>query len=159
MAANDGPKLEDPAVIAQRMLMGANSVGGGGGGGSGGDKGHFDTVADAFVSHMSRLIGKLTFGLIKVRFRTLGSTSAFAQFTPQQGWADKSVNQGASALGAKGGVLADIATNKINFKMDFSNIAKPAVEGLPVQSMSYGSLGNLTPSDTGGGGGRGGLGL
>lgn len=148
MAANDGPKLEDPGVIAQRM-MGARS-------GGGDDKNQFETIVDGMMSRLTRLLGK--FGL-KIRLRTLGSTSMFAQFTPTQSWGDKTMNEGAGAMAAKGGVLADIARKASFTKPDFSSIAKPSVEGYPVESLSYASLGNLVPNETGGGGGRGGLGL
>ena len=141
--ANDGPQLEDPGVIAQRM-MGSRT-----GGGGDGDKNQFETITDGLATQLTRLLGKWT--PIKIRLRTIGPTSMFAQFTPAQSLIDKPINQGGSALGPKGGVLAGFVSKE--FKLDFSKIAKPAVEGFPVQSMSYASLGNLSPQDFGGGGG------
>ena len=144
MAADDKPRLEDPGIIAQRM-MGART-------GGGDDKSQFETIVDGMISRLTRLLGR--FGL-RIRLRTLGSTSMFAQFTPTQAFGDKSINEGASSGNVKGGVIADIAKKAGFTKPDFSSIAKPAIEGYPVTSMSYAALGNLVPNDTGGGG-RGG---
>ncbi len=141
--ADDGPRLEDPGVIAQRLY-------GKGGGGGDDDKNHFENMADGLASHIARLLGKI--GLPKIRLRTLLSTGFLKQFTPTQSWSAKSVNESAPTMGARGGVLADVVIKKTDFKMDFSNIAKPAVEGFPVQPMSYAALGSLTPLNTGGGG-------
>lgn len=145
---NEGPKFsEDAGVLAQRMNAMSQSSGGD-------DKGMFETITDGLATTLSRILGK--FG-IKIRLRTLGATGVFKQFD-MAGFAGKSVNEGASSVNLRGGVIASIPT-KAGFKMDFSTIAKPAIEGYPVVAMSYGSLGSLTPTDTGGASGRGGIGL
>jgi hypothetical protein len=146
---NEGPRLEDPGVIAQRMM-------GSGSSGDDNDKNQFEAIADGLATMVSRLLGKATG--IKIRLRTLGSTGLFKQFTPAQTWSGKSVNEGAPTLAAKGGMLSTIAQKASFTKLDFSKIASPAIEGFPVQSMSYASLGNLAPMDSGGGG-RGSIGL
>ncbi len=144
--ADDGPRLEDPGVIAQRLY-------GKGGGGGDDDKNHFENIADGLVSIIARVMGKI--GLPKIRLRTLLSTGFLKQFTPAQAWSGKSINEAAPVMAARGGVIADAVIKKTDFRMDFSNIAKPAIEGFPVQAMSYASLGNLTPLNTGGGADRG----
>lgn len=145
---NEGPKFsEDAGVLAQRMNALSQSSGDG-------DKNMFETIADGLASTLSRILGK--FG-IKIRLRTIGSTSIFKQFD-MAGFAAKTMNEGAQSTTVRGGVIASIPT-KAGFKMDFSTISKPAIEGYPVVAMSYSSLGNLTPLNTGDNSGRGGIGL
>lgn len=141
--ANDGPQLEDPGIIAQRM-MGSRT----GGGGGDGDKNQFETIADGLAVQLSRLLGKVGLG---IRLRTLGSTSMFAQFTPPQSLIEKPINQGGAALGPKGGVLAGFVSKE--FKLDFSKLTKPEIQ-LPVIDVPNSFLGTLSSQDFGGGGGR-----
>lgn len=144
---NEGPKLQDVNALMQQMAASSQSSGGD-------DKNQLETIADGLATALTRILGK--FG-IKIRLRTLGSTGVFKQFD-MAGFAGKSINEGAPSVNVRGGVIASIPT-KAGFKMDFSNIAKPAIEGYPVMAMSYSSLGNLTPLNTGDNSGRGGIGL
>jgi hypothetical protein len=145
---NEGPKFsEDAGLIAQRLRDNASAQGSD-------DKNQFETIADGLATALTRILGK--FG-IKIRLRTLGSTGVFKQFDTG-GVAGKSVNEAAPSLNVRGGVIASIPT-KAGFKMDFSSISKPAIEGYPVVAMSYSSLGNLTPLNTGDNSGRGGIGI
>lgn len=145
MPEDNGPRLQDPSAIFQQLTASKGISGGGGDD----DKNHFENIADGLVSFVSRLLGKVG---IKIRLRTLLSTGFLKQFTPAQAWSGKSINEGAPVMASRGGVLADVVIRKTDFKMDFSNIAKPAIEGLPVQAMSFASLGQLIPLDTGGSG-------
>ncbi|MEQ1704709.1 MAG: hypothetical protein ABL867_01895 [Rickettsiales bacterium] len=151
---NEGPKLQDINALMHQMAAGSQSSGG-----DDSNKNQFETIADGLATHLTRLLGKLSFGLIKIRLRTLGSTGLFKQFTPAQEWSGKLVNEAAPTASGKGGVLANTAQKIGLTRPDFGSIAKPPIEGFPVQSMSYASLGNLTPMDTGGSSGRGGIGL
>ncbi len=149
-ANNEGPKLQDVNALMQQMA-GSQSAGAGS---DDGNKNIFETITDGLATTLTRLLGK--FG-IKIRLRTLGATGVFKQFD-MAGFAAKSVNEGAPSVNIRGGVIASIPT-KAGFKMDWTVIRQPAIEGLPVVAMSYSSLGNLAPMDTGGGGGRGAIGL
>jgi len=140
--ADDGPRLEDPGVIAQRLY-------GQGSSGNDDDKNHFENIADGLVSLIARFMGKI--GLPKIRLRTLLSTGFLKQFTPTQAWSSKTINEPAQTMTARGGTLANIA--KVVYKPpEFNNIAKPPIEGFPVQAMSYAALGNLVPLNTPSGG-------
>lgn len=147
---NEGPKLQDVNALMQQMSSGGQS------GGGGDEKNQFEVITEGFMRILTRLLGKVG---VKIRLNTLFKTSLFAQLTPSQAWSGKSVNEAAPSFAAKGGVLADTAVNKLQFKMDFSGIAKPAIEGLPVVDVPITALGSLAPSDFGGGGGRGAIGL
>ncbi|MEK6746338.1 MAG: hypothetical protein AABY33_04850 [Pseudomonadota bacterium] len=150
---NEGPKLQDVNALMQQMAAGGQSSGG-----DDSNKNQFETITDGLATQLTRLLGKLSFGLIKIRLRTLGSTGVTKQFD-MAGFAAKSINEGAPTAAARGGVLANTAQKVGLTRPDFGSIAKPLIEGFPVQSMSYASLGNLTPMDTGGSSGRGGIGL
>lgn len=148
--ANDGPQLEDPGVIARRL-----SGGGGGSSGGGGDQ-----KDDNPIENSSRILTRLLgWTGIRIRLSTMFNTGLLKQVTPAQSIIDKPMNQGASGLNIRGGAGTNLIAKglQLDTARDFSKLAKPAIEGFPVQSMSYGSLGSLVPNDSGGGG-RGGLG-
>lgn len=132
----DGPQLEDPGVIAQRMM---------GAGKSGGDQDN-----DDFFEKTSRILSRL----LGIRLNTLFNVGILANLKLAQSSFDKPINQGASGLNVRGGAGTNFIAKSLQLDSakDFSKIAKPAIEGFPVQSMSYASLGNLAPSDSGGGG-------
>ena len=143
----DGPVLEDPGVIAQRMMGGANNNPG---------QPKKDDILESSSTFFERIFG--------IKNASIFGTGIFAQFTPpQQAFLGKSINQGAASLTSRGGAAANFAMESLRIATinKFDKLAKPAIEnpaiggGFPVQSMSYASLGTLTPSS--GGGGRGGI--
>lgn len=143
----DGPQLEDPGVIAQRM-MGAGKSGG-------------DQDKDDIFEKTSRIISRI----LGIRLNTLFNVGILANFKLAQSSFDKPINQGAGGLNVRGGAGTNFIAKSLQLDSikDFSKIAKPAIEsefkgGFPVESMSYASLGNLSPPDSGGGG-RGSIGL
>jgi len=117
--------------------------------------------ASDFDSLLNSIIGQSggvgTF--FKAKLDSLFSTGIFAQFTPQQGWAEKQMNQGAQSLTARGGRLGE---GFALLKPDFSGISAPPIQGVEIGSMmdmSFASLGSLTPSFGGGGMDMGGMGI
>lgn len=116
-----------------------------------------DNPLEASSDVLTRILGFLG---IKINLSTIPNVGLLAQATPKQSIIDKPMNQGASSLNVRGGSGVNLLAKgaQLHTARDFSKIAKPAIDGFPVQSMSYGSLGNLTPMDSGGSG-RSGIGL
>lgn len=132
----DGPVLEDPGVIAQRMMGSTNSGGGG------------QPKKDDITEYISSLFGRL-FG---IKMESLVNTGLFVQLTPpQQAFLSKSMNLGAATLTAPGGAATKFAMESLRIATinKFDTLAKPQINGFPVQPMSYAALGTLTPLDTG----------
>jgi hypothetical protein len=150
--ANEGPQLEDPGVIARRLSGGGAGADGGGSGGGGQRPDNPIENSSRFASRLLRMVG------IQVKLSSMFDTGLFKQFTPPQSGFDKPINQGAGGLNLRGGAGTNFIAKSLQLDSakDFSKLVKPAVEGYPVQSLSYGSLGNLVPNDSGGGGGIGG---
>ncbi len=119
-----------------------------------------DDIVENSATLLDRILG--------LRLSSMFGTGIFAHFTPPQQYGfSKQINQGAASLTARGGAGANFAMESLRISTlnNFSQLTKPAIQnptiggGFPVTNMSFSSLGNLTPLDTGNRGQSQGLGF
>lgn len=87
--------------------------------------------ASDFDAHLDSLIGQSEnagtfFGM---KLGSIFSTGILAHFSPPQSWFEKSINQGANSMTAKGGRFAE---GLAMFKPDFSKLQIPQITGFDI---------------------------